>query len=188
MTPAQPVFDEELLTVITFKNVDYPVTVKYASNQDALHNMLRYNAEIGFAPDAIAYSGDDTIYLIRDASIDTRAHEATHMALTILAKSGVNNLTVTADDADENEEDFCSLVGCITDWLSEFLLAQSYQSGYAAAVGDADDTLRRMMNEYADMPLSERPNAFDYMAQARDRYRTAIEKLEQERTGQGEGK
>ena len=53
------------------------------------------------------------IYIV-DVSLETIAHEATHMALGILARTGVKNLKVVSSDAEKNEENLCSLVGFIT--------------------------------------------------------------------------
>lgn len=52
-----------------------------------------------------------------DKSVSTLAHEATHMALGILARSGQQVLIVTTANAPEAEEDLCYLVGHITSEL-----------------------------------------------------------------------
>ena len=50
-----------------------------------------------------------------DTSLSTIAHEATHMALGILSRSGISNLAVVTADANEDEEKLCSVVGFITE-------------------------------------------------------------------------
>lgn len=70
--------------------------------------------------DTIAYTdcyetGDEAgaIYLL-DKSVDTLAHEATHMALGIIARHGHTSVVATVDEEPELSHDLCKLVGAIT--------------------------------------------------------------------------
>lgn len=56
------------------------------------------------------------MYLL-DSSVDTLAHEATHMALGILARHGHTSLVVTTDEEPELSHDLCKIVGLITSQL-----------------------------------------------------------------------
>ena len=53
------------------------------------------------------------IYLL-DKSVDTLAHEATHMALGIIARHGHTSVVATVDEEPELSHDLCKLVGAIT--------------------------------------------------------------------------
>lgn len=52
-----------------------------------------------------------------DKSIDTLAHEATHMALGVIARSGQTSIVATTDDEPELSHDLCKIVGLITSEL-----------------------------------------------------------------------
>lgn len=52
-----------------------------------------------------------------DSSIATYAREATHMALGILARDGLNELIISTGPAPENQQDMASIVGTITSQL-----------------------------------------------------------------------
>lgn len=76
-----------------------------------------------YEKDTIAYTdcypkGEEcgAMYLL-DKSVDTLAHEATHMALGILARHGNSSLVVTTDEEPELSHDLCKLVGVITSEL-----------------------------------------------------------------------
>lgn len=56
------------------------------------------------------------MYLL-DSSVDTMAHEATHMALGIIARHGHSSIVATTDIEPELSHDLCKLVGFITSEL-----------------------------------------------------------------------
>lgn len=56
------------------------------------------------------------MYLL-DKTVDTLAHEATHMALGIIARHGHNSIVATVDEEPELSHDLCKLVGAITSQL-----------------------------------------------------------------------
>lgn len=80
---------------------------------------------INVPSDTIAYTdnfvdGEECgrMYLY-DTSVDTLSHEATHMALGILARHGHTNLVVTTEEEPELSHDLCKLVGAITGELAK---------------------------------------------------------------------
>lgn len=94
---------------------------RYASELE-LHAAL-HKAGIKFEKDTIAYTdnyptGEECgrMWLL-DTSVDTLAHEATHMALGILARHGHSSIVATTDEEPELSHDLCKLVGLITSEL-----------------------------------------------------------------------
>lgn len=88
-----------------------------------LHAALYKNNIREFPNDTIAYTDNypngehcGAMYLL-DTSIDTLAHEATHMALGIIARSGHTSIVATTDEEPELSHDLCKLVGAITSEL-----------------------------------------------------------------------
>lgn len=91
--------------------------------ESELHAALYKAGVREFPKDTIAYTdcypnGPEAgaMYLL-DSSIDTLSHEATHMALGILARHGHTSLVVTTDEEPELSHDLCKLVGSITSEL-----------------------------------------------------------------------
>lgn len=91
---------------------------RYTTLQE-LHTAL-LKAGIRPEADTIAYTdcyetGEEAgaIYLL-DKSVDTLAHEATHMALGIIARHGHKTIVATVDEEPELSHDLCKLVGAIT--------------------------------------------------------------------------
>jgi len=87
---------------------DYKDTVAYT---DCYMPVLLENGKWKSDPDECG-----RMYLL-NKSIDTLAHEATHMALGILARHGISSLVVTTDEEPEISHDLCKLVGPITSQL-----------------------------------------------------------------------
>lgn len=94
---------------------------RYATEQDLL-SALRSD---GIKPetDTIAYTdcypnGDECgrMYFL-DKTVDTFAHEATHMALGIIARHGHKSIVATVDEEPPLSHDLCYLVGAITSEL-----------------------------------------------------------------------
>lgn len=52
-----------------------------------------------------------------DKTVDTFAHEATHMALGIIARHGHKSIVATIDEEPELSHDLCYLIGAITSQL-----------------------------------------------------------------------
>lgn len=91
---------------------------RFSSDID-LHAAL-CNAGIRPEKDTIAYcdnypDGEEcgAMYLL-NTSVDTLAHEATHMALGILARHGNTSLPLTTDEEPELAHDLCHIIGHIT--------------------------------------------------------------------------
>jgi hypothetical protein len=121
---------------LNFRGEDYRFNVSFLSTEKILREHLYSQGIRDFDPHTRAYTdtwsesearengiGDPNcvggIYLLSFAILDDLAHEATHMALGILSRSGTEQLQVTTRIADENEEDLCFLVGYITELLNE---------------------------------------------------------------------
>lgn len=88
-----------------------------------LHAALYKNNIREFEKDTIAYTdnypdGEECgrMFLL-DTSVDTLAHEATHMALGIIARHGHTSIVATTDIEPELSHDLCKLVGFITSEL-----------------------------------------------------------------------
>jgi hypothetical protein len=98
---------------------------RYTTDQelvDALHRDAVTDPK-AYEKDVLAYTdcyptGEEAgrMYLL-NKSVDTLAHEAVHMALGILSRSGAKQLTITTDEAPATEEHLCQLVGAITSEL-----------------------------------------------------------------------
>lgn len=91
---------------------------RYTTSQELLTALLQEGIEVD--PHTVAYTdnypqGEECgrMYLL-DSSVDTLAHEATHMALGILARHGNTSLVVTTDDEPELSHDLCRIVGLLT--------------------------------------------------------------------------
>lgn len=94
---------------------------RYATSQELLTALLKDGIDVD--KNTIAYTdnypeGEECgrMYLL-DTSVDTLAHEATHMALGILARHGHTSLVVTTDDEPELSHDLCRIVGLLTSQL-----------------------------------------------------------------------
>lgn len=91
---------------------------RYSTSTELLTALLQEGIETD--PHTVAYTdnypdGEECgrMYLL-DSSVDTLAHEATHMALGILARHGHTSLVVTTDDEPELSHDLCKIVGLIS--------------------------------------------------------------------------
>ena len=94
---------------------------RYSSSQELLTALIKDGIDVD--KHTIAYTdnypeGEECgrMYLL-DSSVDTLAHEATHMALGILARHGHTSLVVTTDEEPELSHDLCKIVGLITSQL-----------------------------------------------------------------------
>lgn len=94
---------------------------RYTTSQELLTALLKDGIDAD--KNSIAYTdnypeGEECgrMYLL-DSSVDTLAHEATHMALGILARHGHTSLVVTTDEEPELSHDLCKIVGLITSQL-----------------------------------------------------------------------
>lgn len=94
---------------------------RYTTTQELHTALLKDGIEVD--KHTIAYTdnypeGEECgrMYLL-DSSVDTLAHEATHMALGILARHGHTSLVVTTDDEPELSHDLCRIVGLLTSRL-----------------------------------------------------------------------
>lgn len=88
--------------------------------EPALHTALYKDGIRDFDPKTIAYTdcyekGDECgrMYFL-SKSIDSLAHEATHMAAGILARHGNTTFGLTAGKATQQEEGLAELIGHIT--------------------------------------------------------------------------
>lgn len=117
---------------LSFNGTYHWFSMKVCDSEEDLHNVLHSNGIYDFTEDTIAYTdtwseeeslengiGDrnccGSIYLIKGFSLADIAHESTHMALGILARSGWKQIPTVTDKAPEVEEQACSLVGFITE-------------------------------------------------------------------------
>jgi len=101
---------------------------RYATEQD-LYSALRSDHIKVENNDTIAYTdcypavvnGKENeeagrMYFL-DKTVDTFAHEATHMALGIIARHGHKSIVATIDEEPELSHDLCYLIGQITSEL-----------------------------------------------------------------------
>jgi hypothetical protein len=103
----------------------YFYVYRYATDQEILDAMHRdkITDAAAYEKGVLAYTdcyakGEECgrMYLL-DKSVDTMAHEATHMALAIIARSGHDSIVATTDIEPELSHDLCYLVGHITSEL-----------------------------------------------------------------------
>ena len=91
---------------------------RYTTTQELLTALLKDGIEVD--KHTVAYTdnypkGEECgrMYLL-DSSVDTLAHEATHMALGILARHGHTSIVATTDAEPELSHDLCKIVGLLT--------------------------------------------------------------------------
>lgn len=85
-----------------------------ALHRDAVTDPAAYQKGIQAYTDCYPVGAECGRMYLLDKSVDTLAHEAVHMALGILSRSGAKQLTITTEEAPAAEEHLCQLVGAIT--------------------------------------------------------------------------
>jgi hypothetical protein len=128
---------------LDFKGARHWFGVTSYGSEDQLKSALRSDGVTEFPADTIARTetwstteshenglGDPdccgAMYLLQGADVDILAHEATHMALGILARAGYGPMQVTTSAAPAEEEYLAQLVGFITTELSKQLPSQNH--------------------------------------------------------------
>lgn len=115
---------------IFFDNGRLWVNVRICENLEKLHLCLRRSKVIAknWDKDTIAYTHCFSeghclanIYLLANATIDDIAHEATHAALGILARSGAKTIRLTTGPAPQIEEDLARIVGHLSQHIKNTL-------------------------------------------------------------------
>jgi hypothetical protein len=119
---------------LAFRGNPHWFNVYGLDTEDSLKKTLKSSGITDLTDDTIAYTdawsveesrenglGDPnccgSIYLLYDSTLDTLAHEPTHMALGVLARENKTSVPVTTSKASSVEENLCSLVGYITEEL-----------------------------------------------------------------------
>lgn len=93
------------------------------------------------------------IYLLKELDIDCIAHECTHLASGILArKYGDTAFKLTAGDATDLEEEFCGIVGEVTELLASAKL-QRLMVGEQVALLDRLIKRARLLKLYTSVAM-----------------------------------
>lgn len=110
------------------ENIWHANIVFFLSAKTMRNRMVKDNVNFTVHDDTIA--GCDcfktgvcvaNLYFLDSSTIDDVAHEATHLALGILARQGIKSIKVTAEKAPEEEEKLAYLVGRLTSKIKNFL-------------------------------------------------------------------